>query len=171
MDDEKALANVLNLKLTNAGFETTVVYNGEDALTLLKAGSYDLALIDIMMPKRDGFSVLEELKKQGVATPVFALSNLGQEEDVAHVKALGAKEYIMKTDVSPADILGKVTAFLGMPAQTNATPLAAPETIAIQETPAPATQTEVEIPKPTEVEIPKAMMPAAEPTKTKPPLW
>ena len=124
VDDEKALANVLNLKLTNAGFETKVVYNGEDALGLLKEGGYDLALIDIMMPKRDGFSVLEELKKQGIATPVFALSNLGQEEDVAHVKSLGAKEYIMKTDVSPAEILAKVTGFLGTPTPTEPAPAA-----------------------------------------------
>ena len=113
VDDEKPLASVLNLKLTNAGFETTVVYNGEDALKLLKEAVYDLALVDIMMPKRDGFSVLEELQKQGSNTPVFALSNLGQEEDVVRVKSLGAKEYIMKTDVSPAEILTKVVAFFG----------------------------------------------------------
>ncbi len=113
VEDEKALATVLSLKLTNSGFETKVVYNGDDALTSLKGGGFDLVLIDIMMPKRDGFSVLESLKKQGNTTPLFVMSNLGQEEDIAHVKSLGAKEYIVKADTSPAEITARVEKFLG----------------------------------------------------------
>lgn len=113
VEDEKALATVLNLKLKSTGYETTVVYNGDDALEALKAGQYDLMLIDIMMPKRDGFSVLEELKKQGNTTPVFAMSNLGQDEDIARIKNMGVKDYIIKADASPADILARVTKFLG----------------------------------------------------------
>lgn len=113
VEDEKALATVLNLKLKSAGFETQVVYNGEDALASLKGGAYDLLLIDIMMPKRDGFSVLEELKKEGNQTPVFAMSNLGQEEDIARVKSMGVKDYIIKADTSPAEILERVRKFLG----------------------------------------------------------
>ncbi len=113
VEDEKALATVLNLKLKNSGFETVVVYNGDDALALLKKDPFDLMLIDIMMPKRDGFSVLEDLKKQGNTTPMFVMSNLGQEEDIAHVKSLGAKEYIIKADTSPAEIAQKVSSFLG----------------------------------------------------------
>jgi two-component system response regulator ResD len=112
-EDEKALATVLNLKLKNAGYETTVVYNGDDALKALGANTYDLILIDIMMPKRDGFSVLEELKKTKNTTPVFAMSNLGQEEDIARVKSMGVKEYIIKAEISPAEILNKANAFLG----------------------------------------------------------
>jgi len=111
VEDEKALATVLNLKLTSSGFETKVVYNGDDALAALKEGPYDLVLIDIMMPKRDGFSVLEDLKKQGNGTPVFVMSNLGQEEDIAHVKSLGAKDYIVKADTSPAEITERITKF------------------------------------------------------------
>ena len=113
VEDEKALATVLNLKLTSSGFETKVVYNGDDALAAMKEGAFDLVLIDIMMPKRDGFSVLEDLKKLGNNTPVFVMSNLGQEEDIAHVKSMGVKEYIIKADTSPAEITQKVTNFLG----------------------------------------------------------
>ena len=111
VEDEKALATVLNLKLKSAGYDTKVVYNGDDALASLKEAPFDLMLIDIMMPKRDGFSVLEELKKQGSTTSVFVMSNLGQTEDIAHVKSLGAKDYIVKADTSPAEILEKVKAF------------------------------------------------------------
>ncbi len=110
VEDEKALASVLNLKLKSSGFDTTVVYNGDEALKVLKSETYDLILIDFMMPKRDGFSVVEELKKLGNKMPVFAMSNLGQEEDIAHVKSLGAKEYIIKADTSPPEILSKVVA-------------------------------------------------------------
>ncbi len=111
VEDEKALATVLNLKLTSSGFETKVVYNGDLALATLKEEHFDLMLIDIMMPKRDGFSVLEDLKKASNKTPVFVMSNLGQEEDIAHVKSLGVKEYIIKADTSPAEITEKVAAF------------------------------------------------------------
>lgn len=113
VEDEKALATVLSLKLTSAGYETTVVYNGDDALAKLKDGAYDLMLIDIMMPKRDGFSVLDELKKGGNKTPVFAMSNLGQEEDIARIKSMGVKDYIVKANVSPTEILDRVSSFLG----------------------------------------------------------
>ncbi len=111
VEDEKALATVLNLKLKNAGFDAVVMYNGDDALQAIKEGGYDLVLVDIMMPKRDGFSVLEELKKIGNTTPIFVMSNLGQKEDVEHVKSLGAKDYIIKAETSPAEILEKVNAF------------------------------------------------------------
>lgn len=113
VEDEKALATVLNLKLKNAGYETSVAYDGDEALEALKAGQYDLMLIDIMMPKRDGFSVLEELKKQNNQTPVFAMSNLGQDEDIARIKNMGVKDYIIKADASPGDILERVSKFLG----------------------------------------------------------
>lgn len=113
VEDEKALASVLSLKLKGAGYETTVLYNGDDALAAIQAGGLDLALIDIMMPKRDGFSVLEELKKSGNKTPVFVMSNLGQEEDIARIKAYGIQDYIVKADTSPQEILDRVKKFLG----------------------------------------------------------
>jgi len=113
VEDEKALATVLTLKLKGAGYDTEVVFNGDDALKNIKEGKYDLVLMDIMMPKRDGFSILEELKKSHNTIPVFAMSNLGQEEDIARVKSYGVKDYIVKADTSPAEILSKVSAFLG----------------------------------------------------------
>jgi DNA-binding response OmpR family regulator len=111
-EDEKPLANALNLKLKGAGFDTQVVYNGDDALSALKENFYDLLLVDIMMPKRDGFSVLEELKKIEKAPPAFVMSNLGQDEDIKRAKSLGAKDYIIKADTPLAEIVKRISAFL-----------------------------------------------------------
>jgi two-component system response regulator VicR len=111
-EDEKPLANALNLKLKGAGFDAQVVYNGDDVLSAIKENSYDLLLVDIMMPKRDGFSVLEELQKMKNAPPAFVMSNLGQDEDIKHAKSLGAKDYIVKADTPLAEIVKRITAFL-----------------------------------------------------------
>jgi DNA-binding response OmpR family regulator len=112
VEDEKPLASALNLKLKASGFDTHVVYNGDGALKAVGEGTYDLMLVDIMMPRRDGFSVLEELQKLENPTPAFVMSNLGQEEDIRHAKSLGAKEYIIKSNTPLSAIAARVTAFL-----------------------------------------------------------
>lgn len=112
VEDEKPLSYALELKLQAAGFETVTARNGEEALTALGAGGFDLVLTDLMMPKKDGFSVLEELKKQKSAVPVFVMSNLGQEEDMKRATALGAREYIAKSTTPLKEIAAKVISFL-----------------------------------------------------------
>ncbi len=111
VEDEKPLANALDLKLTASGFQTHVVYNGDDALQSLQKEDYDLMVIDIMMPKRDGFSVLEELKKKNIKTPVFIMSNLGQAEDLARAKTLGVADYIVKSNTPLAEIIERIKSF------------------------------------------------------------
>lgn len=112
VEDEKPLSKALSLKLSGSGFEVKVAGNGDEALEELNGTSYDLALLDIMMPKRDGFSVLEELKKASNKTPVFIMSNLGQNEDIKHAEALGAKGYIIKSNTPLSKIVEKITSFL-----------------------------------------------------------
>lgn len=111
VEDEKPLANALTLKLKGAGYTVDTAYNGDDALKALASG-YDLMLMDIMMPKRDGWSVLEELKKNGPSVTVFVMSNLGQEEDMKRAKSLGAKEYFIKSETPLAKIVERVAGFL-----------------------------------------------------------
>jgi DNA-binding response OmpR family regulator len=111
VEDEKPLANAMSLKLTASGFTTTVVYNGDEALALLEKEKYDLTLIDIMMPKRDGFSVLEELKTKNMSISVFVMSNLGQAEDLARAKALGVADYIVKSNTPLAEIVERIKAY------------------------------------------------------------
>lgn len=107
-EDEKPMANVLSLKLGSAGFEAQVVYDGEEAITALKQLQYDLLILDLVMPRKDGFYVLEELKKLNITTPVIVMSNLGQEEDKKRAKDLGAQYYFIKSDTTLALIIEQV---------------------------------------------------------------
>ncbi len=112
-EDEKPMAHALELKLGHAGYATKVVHNGADAVEEIKTGQYALVLMDLIMPKMDGFAALEMLKEIGNKTPVFVTSNLGQDEDIARAKSLGAAEYLVKSNTPIAEIVEKVKAFLG----------------------------------------------------------
>lgn len=107
-EDEKPMANALGLKLRSAGFETTLVYDGESAVSATRESPFDLILLDLVMPKKDGFYVLEELKKSKITTPVIVSSNLSQEEDIKRARELGAKDYFIKSDTTLAQIVEKV---------------------------------------------------------------
>ncbi len=97
-EDEKPMARALELKLKNSGFEAKAVFNGDEAISELSKNKYDLILLDLMMPIKDGFSVLEDLKKNKNKTPVIISSNLGQNEDIKRAKELGAVDYFIKSD-------------------------------------------------------------------------
>lgn len=107
-EDEKALSHALELKLSFSGFDVTVVNNGEDALATLAKDTFDLVLLDIVMPGKNGFEVLEELKKNQNKTPVIMLSNLSQEEDIEKAKSLGAVDFFIKSDTPLAEIVTMV---------------------------------------------------------------
>ena len=111
-EDEKSLGKALSLKLTHVGFDVTVVYDGEETLKAMGKEPYSLILLDLVMPKKDGFEVLEELQKQKNKTPVIVLSNLGQEEDLTKAKELGAKDYFIKSNTSLHEIIEHISDFL-----------------------------------------------------------
>jgi DNA-binding response OmpR family regulator len=111
-EDERSIAKALQIKLSLSGFEVEVVANGEEALKLIKDNNFDLLLLDIMMPKMDGFSVMEAMKKLKNKTPVIILSNLSQEDDAERARALGAVDFFIKSNTPLADIVDKVKKFL-----------------------------------------------------------
>jgi DNA-binding response OmpR family regulator len=110
VEDERPLAHALELKLKHEGFETAVAGNGEDGLKAVLTGKFDLILLDLIMPKLDGFSMLQELKEKKVKTSAIVLSNLGQEEDRQKAKALGAIDYFVKANTPIGDIVQRVKA-------------------------------------------------------------
>lgn len=112
IDDEKPMARALELKLSHSGFEAKSVHNGEEALALLKKESFNLILLDLVMPKLDGFNVLQALKNRKNATPIIILSNLGQEEDEKRARDMGAKDFFIKSNTPIAEIVEKVKIFL-----------------------------------------------------------
>lgn len=107
-EDEKSIAGVMELKLSHEGFEVAVAYNGEDAINQAKSGHFDLILLDLIMPKKDGFAVLKELQENNITTPVFVLSNLSQQEDEKRTKELGAKEFFIKSNTPLTKIVERV---------------------------------------------------------------
>lgn len=112
VEDERPLSHALEMKLKAQGFATKVVMNGNDALTELATGTYDMVLLDLIMPTMDGFGVLEAMKNKKITVPVIVLSNLGQDEDRIKTKALGAVDYFVKSNTPIAEILDRVRSAL-----------------------------------------------------------
>jgi two-component system, chemotaxis family, sensor kinase CheA len=109
IEDERPLAHALELKLTHEGLETTVATNGKEGFDLIREGSFDVVLLDMMMPVMDGFQVLEELKNLSGKRPVvIVLSNLSQREDESRVIEAGAAKYFIKSDTPLSVIVDEV---------------------------------------------------------------
>ncbi len=112
IEDEKPLSHALKLKLTHEGYEVVIAENGEEGLEKASAESFDLVLIDIIMPKMDGFTVLAKMKESMGTTNVIVLSNLGQKEDIEKAKELGVTNYMVKSNTPISRIVEAVNGFL-----------------------------------------------------------
>lgn len=110
VEDDTYLANAYRVKLTKAGFEVKNASDGDEALDILKTFNPDLILLDIVMPKKDGFVTLQEIKanEKWKNIPVILASNLGQREDREKGMKLGATEFFVKTDFTLNDLVGKI---------------------------------------------------------------
>jgi len=112
VDDEKSMARALELKLGFEGFETRSAPDGQSALDIIEKEYIDLILLDLMMPRLDGFRFLEILKQRKNKVPLIVLTNLSQSEDEDRARALGAKEFFVKSDTPIATIVARVKASL-----------------------------------------------------------
>ena len=114
IEDEQMLAEMYATKLEMEKFQVLKAFDGKVGLELVRKEKPDLVLLDIILPKLDGFLVLKEIKKDPVLKniPVLLLTNLGQESDVKKGQKLGANGYFVKANHSPADIVNKVKEFL-----------------------------------------------------------
>jgi DNA-binding response OmpR family regulator len=108
VEDEKPLSHALELKLAHEGFTVTVASNGRECLELIESQSFDVVLLDLIMPEVDGFQVLEQIQKKPNGPAVFVLSNLSQSEDEQRVLALGARKFFIKSDTSLTTIVDEV---------------------------------------------------------------
>jgi DNA-binding response OmpR family regulator len=112
-EDEVALSTALDLKLVRAGYEATVVSDGQQAIEAIAANSYDLVLLDLMMPKLDGFRALQQIRTSGQTVKVIVLSNLGQPDDIGRVAELGISGFYIKSDTPIINIVQKVKELIG----------------------------------------------------------
>lgn len=113
-EDDTYLANAYRVKLTKAGFEVHNAQDGEEAIEMLSSFKPDIILLDLVMPKKDGFAVLTDLKANPTLKdiPVIIASNLGQKEDIEKGLALGARGFFVKTDLSLNNLIEKINAIL-----------------------------------------------------------
>lgn len=109
-EDDKLISNSLCDALKAQGYEPTPAYDGEEAVAKCKEAAPDLVLLDIMMPKLDGISVLWELKSmpETAKIPVIVLTNIGDVETISKIVEAGASDYLLKSDQSVDDIIQKV---------------------------------------------------------------
>ncbi len=107
-EDENSIARALELKLTKLGYQVNIAINGEEAVKKMTEEPFDLLLLDLIMPRLDGFGVLERMKEQRITTPVLVSSNLGQAEDIKRATALGATDYIIKSNTPISEIVARV---------------------------------------------------------------
>jgi two-component system alkaline phosphatase synthesis response regulator PhoP len=113
-EDDQFYSKIYKSELKLAGINHTVVENGALAIEAIKAKKPTLLLLDLIMPEKDGFEVLEELKSMGgyEDMSIVVMSNLGQEEDIARAKELGANDYFVKANISLPELLDKIRSYM-----------------------------------------------------------
>jgi len=119
IEDEEQLVDLINLNMKKAGYDVDFAYNGEDGLEKVRSWQPDLVLLDIVMPKMDGYEVLEKLHEEESKIPVVIISNSGQPVEIEKTKKLGAVDHLIKTEFTPQDVLQKVKQNLSAKTETN----------------------------------------------------
>ncbi|MGC9031417.1 MAG: response regulator [Minisyncoccia bacterium] len=114
VEDEELIYSLLEKKLTQEGYEVKIARNGKEGLAILADYKPNLILLDIIMPEKDGFSVMETIKKDPALSkiPIIVISNSGQPVELNRAKELGAKDWLIKTDFDPVEILEKVKKYI-----------------------------------------------------------
>ena len=114
VEDDKFITKAYQDGLSRAGFIVAAVSDGNQALAALKRDKPDLILLDLIMPEKNGFETLAEIKADESLKniPVIVSSNLGQDSDIAKGKELGAIDYLIKSDYSIDEVAKKIRQYL-----------------------------------------------------------
>jgi DNA-binding response OmpR family regulator len=116
VEDDNGLAQVYETRLITEGFTVKRVSNGEEALSAAQAFHPDLIMLDVMMPRINGFDVLDILRntEETAATRVIMLTALGRPEDIEQAKKYGIEDYLIKSQVTMSEVVTKVKSALGI---------------------------------------------------------
>ena len=114
IEDDPFLSSLLANRLKREGFDVLNVKSGNEAVKSLKAFTPDLVLLDLILPGKSGFEVLEEMKSdpQAPKVPVIIISKLGQDADLARGRELGTVDYVIKARTTIDEVVQKVKDFL-----------------------------------------------------------
>lgn len=115
VEDDKFLRDLLERKLEKEEFVIETAIDGEEAIDKINGWLPDLILLDLIIPKIDGFEVLKQTKDKPATKdiPIVVLSNLGQQEEVERGLGLGAADYLVKAHLTPDEIISKIKKILG----------------------------------------------------------
>lgn len=116
VEDDKLLGRTFCRYLDQAGFSVFWAENAQKAYEALEAQAVDLIFLDVMMPGIDGFAALESIKsrREYASIPIVMLSNLGGSDEMEKAISLGARDYIIKSNVDLSDLVSKIeTEYLG----------------------------------------------------------
>lgn len=113
VEDEEFLARALRDNLESEGYSVDTAYNGEEAVEHIKKIKPNIILLDLLMPKKDGFYVLEEIKKnpEWKLIPVIVLSNLGGDAEIKRALEMGAKDYFVKSQHPIEEVVEKIKTY------------------------------------------------------------
>ncbi len=116
IEDEEIMIDLLSRKLKSCGYEVIVARDGQEGLDILRAkkAAPDLILMDIIMPKLNGFAAMAEIQKDEElkTIPIIVISNSGQPVELDEAKRLGARDWLLKTEFDPQELVGKIKAIL-----------------------------------------------------------
>ena len=115
VEDEELIGGLLQRKLRQEGYYASVAIDGEAALRQIREEKPDIVLLDIVLPRLNGFEVLSELKKDEALRqiPVIIISNSGQPAEIERAKELGVRDWLVKTEFDPQEVLEKVQQQIG----------------------------------------------------------
>ena len=110
VEDDEFLLKMYQKKFSLMGYEVMTAHNGVEGMERMKTEKPNLVLMDLMMPKMDGFEMLERVKKDVAlkSIPVVVLTNLASDDDKEKVMSLGAADYIVKSGTTPAEVVEMV---------------------------------------------------------------
>lgn len=117
IEDEEILLDILKRKLSNMGYEVFFATDGASGLEAIKETLPDLILLDIIMPKMGGFELMEKVQIDDSIKniPIIIISNSGQPVELDKAKKLGARDWLIKTEFNPQEVLEKVVQQIGLP--------------------------------------------------------
>ncbi|MEI7765700.1 MAG: response regulator [bacterium] len=110
VEDDEHLAKIYKLKFESEGINSIVISDSEEAVARIFLEKPDLVLLDLILPKKDGFWVLEQVRqnKEFMNTPIIVLSNMWEQKDRERALVLGANDFLVKNDVSIEEVAERV---------------------------------------------------------------
>ncbi|KKT30119.1 MAG: OmpR-like protein [Parcubacteria group bacterium GW2011_GWA1_44_13] len=114
IEDDEHISRVYEMRFLKDGYNTVLVANGEQAVEKVTSEKPNLIILDLMVPRKDGFAILEEIKKNPstASIPVLVLSNLGGKDDQKRALGLGANDYMVKVENSMQEVIERAKKFL-----------------------------------------------------------